>query len=888
MDGASPAPKRIRGAHARPLSSFVYDGASSGGGDMAVASQTFAEAVAAWDRDAIRPRLEAWEAERAEAVRQFPLDAWPTMALERYAVGTEQSRDSFGYWMEFHAPQFVSIAGGSARKHLIYKRSTGGWFFYPPYKDEHDAWEAVRAGFVKAFELAQADDILSIGDIQAIAFGPALVTKAVFTYFPDKIMPVCSHAHQQHFWEILGGQGNVPYSAPGAHRLLGLARERPEFAGWSPMEIERFLYAWADPRQVNRIVKIAPGPDAELWPDCRTRGYIRVGWDDVGDLRDFASKEEFRARFGEVYSDTYSGNQAKISEKANEVWTLVELEPGDLVVANKGTSRVLAVGTVVEPGYERNLVLADYAHTVHVAWDESQARDIDPIKRWAFKTVAPVGQAEYQRILAGHTPEGEPPEPPEAPPDPIFAQIDGALRRKGQAILYGPPGTGKTYSARRFSVWWLARRAGLDAGRLLGDRDAFLQAERTLSTAQAEGRVWWVVANPKEWSWDQIFQDGWVDYRYGRLQRNYPLVQPGDLVIGYQANPDKRVLALARIREGLHTSGTGPVITLEPVARVANGPTYEELVKSPELRTSEPLRFRNQGTLFALTSEEATYLLAWLTERDGSLTALQSTPTESIGPLTRITFHPSYTYEDFVEGFKPVPSGSGQLELQLVDGVFKRVCRAAQANQDQPFLLLIDEINRGNIPKIFGELITLLELDKRNLSVVLPQSRETFAVPPNVYLLGTMNTADRSIKLLDAALRRRFAFIELMPDTRLLEGTRIAGLDIAQFLSELNRRVARVEGREKQVGHSFLMDGDQPIADAEAFAAAFRHDILPLLQEYAYEDYRELVTYLGPALIDADEQRVVRDKLDDPQELIAALIDEFQPVSPGADASEPS
>ena len=160
---------------------------------------------------------------------------------------------------------------------------------------------------------------------------------------------------------------------------------------------------------------------------------------------------------------------------------------------------------------------------------------------------------------------------------------------------------------------------------------------------------------------------------------------------------------------------------------------------------------------------------------------------------------------------------------------------------------MIDEINRGNIPKIFGELITLLEMDKRGMTVVLPQSRETFAVPPNVFLLGTMNTADRSIKLLDAALRRRFAFIELMPDTTPLEGGKVGDLDLTVFLGALNSKIAATEGREKQIGHSFLLDGDgQPVATPEALSQRFRYEILPLLQEYAYEDYAELASYIGP------------------------------------------
>ena len=852
------------------------------------------EALAAWSRDADVDAIKAAETERADVLARFPRESWPSMLVEQYALGTEHSSNSYCYAMEFGTPHLGSISGGSSRKLLIFKRrGTGEWWFDRRFSTLEEAWTATRAAFVQALELAAAGNLIAIGDLEPINSAPALTTKTIYSYFPEQLLPVYSHAHLEHFWALLKGDGDIPSGVPGAYKVTQLVRGRPEFAGWSTIEIERFLYFWSHPGKTARIVKIAPGHDAELWDDCRANGYIRVGWEEVGDLRDFASKEEFRARFAEVFAAMYHGNQGKITEKANEVWTLTELEPGDLIVANRGTSEVLAIGTVVEPGYERREDLPQYGQTVRVQWDEGQARSIDPIKRWAFKTVAPIGQAEYQRILAGRTvAKGgvgkEQLEQPVVPPDPIFETIDGALRRKGQAMLYGPPGTGKTYSARRFSVWWLALRAGLDTDHLLGDPAAFANAERTLSTAQAERRVWWVVANPKEWSWDQIFKEGSVDYRYGRLQRNYPLVQPGDLVIGYQANPDKRIVALAKVRDGLHTVGESPVITLEPLARVANGPSYDELIKASELAKSEPIKFRNQGTLFALTGEEADYLLSWLADRDSSLGSLQVGPSESIGPLTRVTFHPSYTYEDFVEGYKPVSSGTGQLDLQLVDGVFKRVCRAAQAKPDQPYLLLIDEINRGNIPKIFGELITLLELDKRGLSVVLPQSRETFSIPPNVYLLGTMNTADRSIRLLDSALRRRFAFIELMPDTSLLEGARVGGLELAAFLAELNRRIARVEGREKQIGHSFLMDGDQPIAEAGLFAARFRQEILPLLQEYAFEDYRELVTYLGPALIDIDEQRVVPEKLEDPSELLGALIAEFQPATPAQGDAEPA
>lgn len=247
-------------------------------------------------------------------------------------------------------------------------------------------------------------------------------------------------------------------------------------------------------------------------------------------------------------------------------------------------------------------------------------------------------------------------------------------------------------------------------------------------------------------------------------------------------------------------------------------------------------------------------------------------------PLTLLTFHPSYAYEDFIEGFKPVPTADGTLSLRLEDGVFKRVCRQAQADLSRGYLVLIDEINRANIARVFGELITLLERDKRGLQVILPQSKEPFAIPPNVYIVGTMNTADRSIKLLDAALRRRFAFEELLPDPGLFEGASVDNLPLDRFLAELNSRVARVEGREKQIGHSFLMEEGEPVTEPEEFARRFRQEILPLLQEYSYDDYAELAGYIGDTLVDKEAQRLDKAVLNDTEALLSALGEEFGTV----------
>jgi len=224
------------------------------------------------------------------------------------------------------------------------------------------------------------------------------------------------------------------------------------------------------------------------------------------------------------------------------------------------------------------------------------------------------------------------------------------------------------------------------------------------------------------------------------------------------------------------------------------------------------------------------------------------------------TFHPAYGYEDFIEGFRPELNAAKQLVFERCSGIFKKLCDDAGHAPSRNFFLLVDEINRGDIPRIFGELLTLLEKDKRGLKVTLPLSGDSFSVPANVYLLGTMNTADRSIALLDTALRRRFGFVELMPDIELLGTTSAGGsIPLGQWLGALNDRLRAHLGRDArnlQIGHAYLLDGGRPVTDFAHFVRVLAEDVVPLLEEYCYEDYGALARILGPGLVDEARQRI--------------------------------
>ncbi|MCX6936456.1 MAG: AAA family ATPase [Verrucomicrobia bacterium] len=421
------------------------------------------------------------------------------------------------------------------------------------------------------------------------------------------------------------------------------------------------------------------------------------------------------------------------------------------------------------------------------------------------KPKAPKGDAEAEDDADDVEPNDVLEEPSPSPTEP-----DQATNR----IFYGPPGTGKTHRLRELFPRYTETPAAKN-------RDAWLEA---------------LVAGC-----------GWREVIAAALSQLGPSAVPA-------LRNQELIRAKARQRSTDKNLGARLWGTLQ-----RHTPLNVQTVN---------FGLRAEPFIFSKDEESTWSLLLDWTVRDEEASKLATdylAGQKSAPPVKRyraVTFHPSYCYEDFVRGIRPVSTEEdGRTEFRLVDGVFKQICDEARANPTKRYALFIDEINRGNIAKIFGELITLIEPDKRitvapdgtvtgGMTVQLPGSNTgevaepPFGVPANLDLYGTMNTADRSIALLDIALRRRFEFVEMPPLTNAtVFPASVDGVDRGALLRRINDRLEYLLDRDHRIGHAYLMKA-KSLADLRS---AFANQIIPLLQEYFFDDLGKVALVLTGA-----------------------------------------
>jgi len=462
--------------------------------------------------------------------------------------------------------------------------------------------------------------------------------------------------------------------------------------------------------------------------------------------------------------------------------------------------------------------------------------------------------------------------------NPMFTKIQNVLDYKKQVILYGPPGTGKTWIANNF----------------IKSRNIPEISEIKTNT---DKKFFWFTTKLENWPpvpnglRDFLENQEESEIWYGQEHRAYDEIKEGDIVIIYVPGKGGRIYGLAACsRKEFYEEGV-PNVFIRAIKPV-QGPEWKTISADPVLQNSKPVRKKALGTLFSLTPQEGLRLLELAQVSSNDLDIAVVEETEEISPCNFVTFHPSYAYEEFIEGLRPNADDGGDIRYEIQEGIFKHAARealnallkAAEIDkiwQDQfpvptftleerekiqgvvdrvPCYLVIDEINRGDISRIFGELITLVEADKRlfcenEIRCILPYSKREFGIPPNLFIIGTMNTADRSISLMDIALRRRFGFIELLPDydalTKILINDQNRSEDVKEYrrlaiksLEKMNERLTEKYDRDHQIGHSYLVKLSQDLSvedTKDTLTNIWKFEIIPLLQEYFYDSPENLL-----------------------------------------------
>mgnify|MGYP001666659708 CR=1 FL=1 len=439
---------------------------------------------------------------------------------------------------------------------------------------------------------------------------------------------------------------------------------------------------------------------------------------------------------------------------------------------------------------------------------------------------------------------------------------------------------------------WELRPELKEALKSLFDEEGAVSVSGIENESSDQRNYWWIVANPNYWSFDSIKVGETVKYtsyndsgHKRRYFKYFQEAQPGDLVVGYHSSPIKQVVCLCEVLSALDDESEDVLdrgIMLRKVAEIPRGLTLDELREDSILSRMEYLATNPTGTLFRLTKEEYEHVVD-LTERpdlkpytdadfldqvyiDAEELAtlktllrrkknliLQGSPGTGKTFLSKrlaysmmgevdpkriemIQFHQSSTYDEFVIGYRPTENGS----FKAQPGIFVRFCNKADADSDHDYFFIIDEINRANISKVFGELLMLIESDHRGETVSLSVEGYDFKVPDNVYIIGMMNTADRGLALIDYALRRRFAFYEMKPafeninfQSKLVDNERLVALSNA--IVELNKRITEdpALGRGFCIGHSYFCGNDISDKDADLI---LDYELIPLLEEYWFDD----------------------------------------------------
>ncbi len=661
---------------------------------------------------------------------------------------------------------------------------------------------------------------------------------------------------------------------PGAGRMAGSSVRDPQ-----PKQIQK-IDTYTDALEgFNRIkeetlklnfnlrnyFKFAPGPQASEWENLYKNEIVGLGYSDlnVGDISRLKSREEVNKAAGL--------KEDNLSNKTWNLWLFKNASIGDVVFAAKGLNTCLGIGIIDGPYYYEENPSGEilYSHRRKVKWITNK------IYQYKSDTLK-----KYKNIFR---------------PDAFSPTLIWQFLLNEYVRLY--PDLADVFKSHNLPC---------EIAPEIGEKPETEIPEEEIR----EQNYWWLNANPAIWSLSELNEGDIASYtsrnekgNKRRIYKHFESVQPGDLMFGYETSPVKQIKAIFEISKPLHTNDKGEeIIEFQMVEKLEVPVHWNELAGNPLLQYCEVF-INNQGSLFKLTEEEYDVIREIIDNKNiieqrrhlygkikkyiyaddpdkpfieadefGNIVALlkrkkniilqgppgvgktfiarklafQMMGYENDAQIEMVQFHQSFSYEDFIQGIKPKRDG-----FEFKNGIFYTFCQRAHAHPDKPFFFIIDEINRGNLSKIFGELLMLIEPDKRKEKFALKltyaeDEADKFFVPENLYIIGTMNTADRSLAIVDYALRRRFAFITLKPNfghvfENFLKLKGISGTlinHILQAVSVINDQIRKDQnlGSGFEIGHSYFCTKRDGQDEKEWYNNVIRFEIKPLLEEIWFDD----------------------------------------------------
>jgi hypothetical protein len=592
--------------------------------------------------------------------------------------------------------------------------------------------------------------------------------------------------------------------------------------------------------------------EEDYWPIMRDNNLIAIGWERLGDL-DSAEIKNKSSIITLLDASNYNYDNNVKSRKAGEIFNFYStLKSGDIVLAQEG-DRVKGISRVLDdyefsPGSE-------IPHCREVKWLNSDLEEFYSSEGRNTTFVEITNKETIQQIIKYLTNDNLTDEYLKT------TYMDKCLN----TILYGPPGTGKTYNTINKAINLANPLFEFpNTGELVKDREIVKQEFDRLKKL---GQVYFTTFH-QSLSYEDF------------IEGIKPLPPIPGQPIQYDIIPGmfKQACAMAAYycyNEFVKSSKSKTqytfdnlydafIIHVEELIQKNAPPVYKTIlgrdVEIKEINRNDSIIARAKGSIAKTSAPLTKENIQKLYDRFQSIDEIKDL--EQIRDTVQITpriteFYAVFSgFKEFEKSFTPSPDTVQdsesidvfEIQKKFDAGVYNEAM-STFGDKSNSVVFVIDEINRGNISQIFGELITLIEDDKRAghpeaLEAKLPYSKRYFSVPANLYIVGTMNTADRSVETLDTALRRRFAFEEKMPEPKMLTQS-VKGISLQDLLGKINERIELLLDRDHTIGHSYLIN----VKDEIALRLAFRNKILPLLQEYFYGDYGKIGLVLGSGFV---------------------------------------